>query len=96
VVIKELTRYDVEYRYSKPPSRKDKRLEREREGLTILLEDYEDLLDAGHEMYKHSLIDTWCESTGQNERQFRRRLAELPESLQAVYDRLQDRRARRP
>jgi hypothetical protein len=96
MVVKELTRYDVEYRYSKPPSRKDQRLEREREELTILLEDFEDLLDAGYEVYKHNVIDQWCERTSQNERQFRRRLAELPDSLQAVYDRLLDRRARRP
>lgn len=96
VVIKELTRYDVEYRYSKPPSRKDQRLESERETLISFLEDMEGVLEAGMPVYKHALIEEWCKATEQNERQFRRRLAELPEHLQGVYDRMQDRRVRPP
>ena len=96
VVVKTLTRYDVEYRYSKPPSRKDERLQREREELAILLEDFEGFLDEGQEIYKHTVIEQWCGFMGQNERQFRRRLAELPESLQTIYSRLLDRRVRTP
>jgi hypothetical protein len=96
VVIKELTRYDVEYRYSNPPSRKEQRLESERETLTDLLEDMEGFLDEGHPIYKHEVIEGWCESTGQNQRQFRRRLSELPEHIRGIYDRMLDRRVRKP
>jgi len=92
VVVKELTRYDVEYRYSKPPSRKDQRLEYERETLMSYLDDAEGFIEAGQPYQKAGLIECWCQDTGQNERQFRRRLAELPESYRRIYDQLLDRR----
>jgi hypothetical protein len=96
VVIKDLTRYDVEYRYSKPPSRKEERLDKEREDLIFYLENAEDCVNCGSEQWqKHSIMDSWCGATGQNERQFRRRLAEVPEHLRAFYERLPDRRMRK-
>jgi hypothetical protein len=95
VVIKDLTRYDVEYRYSKPPSRKEERLNKEREDLIYFLEDAEDCMNSGGNPWqKHIIMNLWCKHSGKNERQFRRRLAELPEHLRSFYERLPDRRVR--
>jgi hypothetical protein len=97
VVVKELTRYDTEYKFSKAPSRKDERLGSERTALIEILEDAGDVLDKfpnapGVNSYKHEVIEMWRNATGQNERQFRRRLAELSANLRDVYERLPDRR----
>lgn len=97
VVVKELTRYDTEYKFSKLPSRKDVRLESERKELSDLLEDAGDVLaDPDLPPFrKNEIVTLWCDATGQNDRQFRRRLAELPEHLRAVYDRCPDGRTRK-
>ena len=96
VVMKKMAQYDVEYKYSqKPPSKKDERLKKEREELDWILGDIGLFLDDGDdpsEYPKHKVIERWCEATGHNERQFRRRLAEMPEDIQQTYDRLPDRR----
>lgn len=93
-VIKQLTQYDTDYQYSKTPSRKDERLDEERQTLIEILEDAEEIVDCGKPYYKASVQAVWCELTGANDRQFRRRLAEMPEELRKVYDRLKDGRQR--
>jgi hypothetical protein len=98
IVVKELTRHDTEYKFSKMPSRKDDRLESERAVLAEILDDAGGVLEyfgTAAVSHKHEVIESWCAATGQNDRQFRRRLAELPENLQGVYERLLDRRTSR-
>lgn len=94
VVIKELTRYDVEYLYSRPPSRKDARLEAERKELVDILLDAKECAELGASSSKQEAVKSWCEATGQNDRQFRRRLAEVPEHIRSIYDQLHDGRMR--
>jgi hypothetical protein len=80
------------------PSRKDDRLESERAVLAEILDDAGGVLEyfgTAAVSHKHEVIESWCAATGQNDRQFRRRLAELPENLQGVYERLLDRRTSR-
>jgi hypothetical protein len=93
-VIKQLTQYDTDYQYSKTPSRKEERLDEERQTLIEILEDAEEIVDCGKPYYKASAQTAWCGLTGANARQFRRRLAEMPEELRKVYDRLKDGRQR--
>lgn len=96
IVVKELTRHDTEYQFSKMPSRKDDRLESERAVLAEILDDAGGMLEyfgTAASSYKHEVIEKWCTATGKNDRQFRRRLAEMPENLQGVYERLPDRRS---
>jgi hypothetical protein len=93
-VIKNLTEHDTDYQFSTTPSRKDERLNTERQTLVELLEDAEGFLECGTPYYKATVLTLWCESTGANARQFRRRLAEMPEELRKVYDRFKDGRQR--
>ena len=85
-VTKEITQFDVQYTHTKPPSRKD-RLEKEREELQILLEDHEEM---GGTTEKRALQEVWTEITGMGQRQFFRRLAELPENIRALYESFPD------
>lgn len=94
VVIKELIRYDVEYQYSRPPSRKDDRLASERKELVDVLLDAQDFAERGVPSSKQEAVTSWCEATGHNDRQFRRRLAEVPEHIRSIYDQLHDARMR--
>ena len=81
--------------YSKPPSRRNVRLNKEREELTIFLEEVKGCINCGgRAWFKHEVMTLWCEGEGQNERQFRRRLSELSEHHRAFYERLPDRRFR--
>ena len=93
-VIKELTKYDTDYQFSKTPSRKDERLDKERKELEDLLWEAEDFLKLKCHFLKATVQELWCKNTGANERQFRRRLAELPEELRNIYDRCKDGRQR--
>jgi hypothetical protein len=96
VVAKELVQHDTTFRFSKPLSAKDERLASERAALAERLEDVEFMRGYFGDVtrrYKHEIIDEWCIATGQNDRQFRRRLAELPENLRSVYEQLPDRRS---
>jgi hypothetical protein len=93
-VIKELTQCDTNYQFSTLPSRKDERLTSERQRLRELLEDAGDLLDIDRSYPKATVQALWCEATGANDRQFRRRLKEMPDELRSVYGRLQDGRQR--
>jgi hypothetical protein len=98
IIVKELTRHDTEYKFSKMPSRKDDRLESERAALAEILDEAGEMLEyygTAAVSHKHEVIESWCAVTGQNDRQFRRRLTELPENLQGVYERLPDRRSSR-
>jgi hypothetical protein len=93
-VIKNLTEHDTDYQFSTTPSRKDERLSTERQALVELLKDGEEILECGRPYYKATVQALWCEFTGANSRQFRRRLAEMPEELRKVYDRFKDGRQR--
>ena len=75
-VIKELTQCDTNYQFSAPPSRKDERLTSERRWLNDLLDDASDFLECGWPYQKATVQAIWCDMTGANDRQFRRRLAE--------------------
>ncbi|MCH7689398.1 MAG: hypothetical protein IH899_22450 [Planctomycetes bacterium] len=88
VVIKDITQFDVQYRHTEAPSRKD-RLESERAELQIILEDAE---DGGCVLEKNQAREMWMGGTGQSERQFFRRLREMPENMRAIYDGLPDAR----
>jgi hypothetical protein len=88
VVTKEITQFDVQYRHTKAPTRKD-RLQTEREELKVILEDAEDL---GSSLEKTEAQEMWMSAMNQNQRQFFRRLAELPENIRAIYDGLPDAR----
>lgn len=82
VVIKEITQFDVQYAHTKPPSRKD-RLEKEREELQTIILDLEDM---GGTTEKRAVQKLWTEMTGLNQRQFFRRLSELPENMRDIYE----------
>ena len=88
--LSELTENDTEYQFSTTPSRKGERLDSERRILKELLEDAEPYLEHGKPYYKAWVQMLWCEAAGANARQFRRRLAEMPEELRNVYDRFLD------
>jgi hypothetical protein len=87
-VTKEITQFDVQYRHTEAPSRKD-RLESERAELQIILEDAE---DGGCVLEKNQAREMWMGGTGQGQRQFFRRLQEMPENMRAIYDGLPDAR----
>jgi hypothetical protein len=93
-VVKELTQHDTDYQFSTTPSRKDERLNSERQLLTDVLLDAEEFLERGRPYYKATVQTLWCEAAGANDRQFRRRLAEMPDNLRAIYDCLSDGRQR--
>ena len=78
IVVKELTRHDTEYKFSKMPSRKDDRLESERVVLAEILDEVGEMLEyfgTATGSHKHEVIQRWCIATGKNDRQFRRRMA---------------------
>ena len=87
VVSKEITQFDVQYKHTNP-SRKD-RLEAERYELEIILSDSDDM--GG--MEKNEIQRHWMDATGQNQRQFFRRLNEMPDNLRATYDSMPDARS---
>ncbi len=86
VVAKDITQFDVQFAHTKPPSRKD-RLEKDREELQILLEDHEEM---GGTTEKRAIQELWMELTGKNQRQFFRRLGELPENMRELYESFPD------
>jgi hypothetical protein len=84
VVIKDIANYDVAYEHSKPNARKE-RLSEELEHLKRIL-----VSCADDDPTKKDIEFIWMEQTGQNDRQFRRRLAELNEEYRRIYDALSD------
>lgn len=80
-------------------SKKEERLNTERQSLIEMLEDYEELklgaIKKGREFetLKDDVIKTWCNITGLKPMQFRRRLAECPEHIQEFYNSLKDKRS---
>ncbi len=92
VVVQNLTQYDVAYKHTRAPSRKE-RLENQREELQVFIEDAEEFMKSGFESKKSDVQSLWMESFGENKRQFFRRLSELPENIRAIYDGLPDDRS---
>ena len=84
VVVQNLTQYDVAYKHTRAPSRKE-RLEDQRQELLVFIEDHE-LLGSK----KSDVQAVWMEHFGASQRQFFRRLSELPENIRAIYDSLPD------
>lgn len=89
VVIKEITQFDVQYAHSTSPGRKE-RLEEERDELETILFDLEDM---GGTTEKRATQDLWMKMTGQGQRQFFRRLSELPEKIREIYEGFPDGRS---
>ncbi|MDA9856581.1 phage Gp37/Gp68 family protein [Rubripirellula sp.] len=89
VVVKNLTQYDVSYKHTRAPSRKE-RLEKQRQELQEFVEDAEEFMKTGKPMKKADVQSLWMEAFGENKRQFFRRLGECPENIRAIYDSLPD------
>ena len=92
VVVQNLTQYDVAYKHTRAPSRKE-RLENQRQELQVFIEDAEEFLTTDAPMKKSDVQTLWMDAFGEGKRQFFRRLNELPENIRAIYDGLPDDRS---
>lgn len=90
-VTKQLARHDVESAYSQVGHKRDDRLQKERDILVEVIEDAQGCMEAGGGQWRKSdLVKVWCGATGLNDRQFRRRLEDIPADLRKFYDSLPD------
>lgn len=92
---------DSTYEHSQTPSRKNERIEKERQELREQLEDVEGMNEFASrnpnigKIFKSDVITLWLEMTGNTtKKQFYRRLDELPKEYRAMYEALPDKRSK--